>query len=221
MRSTAANQKPFSQRCPVAVLMLLAGLVIGVQNGQAYEHRRDTPSVGGKVQYGALGTEDDWGEIFRWGGGVCINIRQYIGRSRAIGLTLELQTFNRRGTVPKSADGTETLDADELETQILMVDYYIYMQRKRRRTPYVVISGGFYRPQLMYKFIDASGNPSEHVEYPGEGFILRTGLGLEYFLTRNFSIDGLVSGYYLSTPGVSGITLSGQASIGVQVYFGR
>ncbi len=221
MRSTAANQKPFSQRCLLAVLMLLAGLVIGVQNGQAYEHRRDTPSVGGKVQYGALGTEGDWGEIFRWGGGVCINVRQYIARSRAIGLSFELQTFNRLGTVPKSAEGTEPLDADELETQILMVDYYIYMQRKRRRTPYVVISGGFYRPQLMYRFIDAAGNVSEQVSYPGEGFVLRTGLGLEYFLKRNFSIDSTVSGYYFSTPGVSGITLSGQASIGILFYFGR
>lgn len=198
-------------------LLLLATLALFASDARAYEHRRRTPSVGGKLQYGCMGVNSDWSDVFRWGRGCAVSIRQYVARSQAIGLSFEQQRFKRRSDLPQSS-GIRA--ADEIQFQTLMFDYYIYFHRMYRRTPYLVFSGGFYRPQRIYEFTDIAGHKGSQVDYPSEGFLARIGGGLEYFVTRNFSIDATVSGYYISAPGIDGTTLTTEAALGIQLYVG-
>ncbi len=198
-----------------------AALLVSTLAGDAaaYEHRRKTPSVGGQILYGTTAGDSDWERIFGQGMGVSFSLRQYIARDRAIGLTAEQQVFDHRTSVPLGEDDDK---ADKLEFQLLMVDYYFYFRRMYRQTPYLVISAGFYRPQLIEKFKDPSGDTGEHVNFThNEGFLARAGIGLEHFISRNLSIDARGSGYFVNAPGVDGRLFTAQAAIGLHLYVGR
>ncbi len=184
----------------------------------AYEHRRGTPSVGGQLHLGVLEYDSEWGERFDLGHGGTIKLRQYVARNRAVGITFELQKFD---SAPGFPAGDESFNPDYLQMQILLVDYYLYFRRPQRRTPYVVLSAGFYRPEIVDEITDRFGGTGEQVEHPGEGFIGRTGIGLEYFVSRTFSFDATLSGYYIHAPSRDGLTVSGMAALGIHLYTGR
>ncbi len=204
-----------------ATLLLLGLVLLWTRPAAAYEHRRGTPSVGGQIQYGTMAGDSGWQELFDRGFGARISVRQYIARNRAIGLSAEQQTFDRKDE-DRTNIGANSYDAsfDELQFQMLMLDYYLYFRRMYKRTPYLVFSGGFYRPQLIDQFKEvASGQTGEHVSFQHkEGFVLRAGAGAEWFLARTFSIDGALSAYYLSAPGVDGSVLTVQLALGVHLY---
>lgn len=204
-----------------AGLGLLAGALLLAGDARAYEHRRGTPSAGVRVQFGMTGGDSEWHEIFDQGFGVVVSVRQYIARNRAVGLTAEQQSFDAiHGDEAHIGAGNDDASCDRLQFQLLMLDYYVYFRRMARRTPYLVFSGGFYRPQLIDKFRElGSSDEGEHVGYwHKEGFVLRGGAGFEYFLTRKISLDSTLSGYYISAPGVDGRMLTGQLGLGIHLY---
>jgi hypothetical protein len=208
-----------------AHLALALGVILGTllwaTDAAAYEHRRGTPSFGVQGQFGITAGDSDWHELFDNGFGVSISVRQYIARDRAVGLTAQQQSFDRIHGDPKNAHIEDPTDAayDKLQFQLLMVDYYAYFHRAAKRTPYVVASAGFYRPQLLDQFQEAGTNAEgEHVKYPGEGFLLRAGGGFEYFLARTLSIDSTLSGYFFSAPGEDGRMFTLEFALGLHLY---
>lgn len=220
-------------------LALITVGILGVSTASAYEHRRGTPSVGLQIQYGRLAGDSEiestvpiemetgepdrrgWQDIFDEGDGVTVRLRRYITRDKAVGASFEQQTFLRRVDVDKSDVPGRDASFDEFQLQLFMLDFYQYFFREKRRTPYLVGGGGLYKPQLVERVKDANGIEGEHAGFNNkEGFVLRLGGGLEWFITHGFSIDGSLSGYYLSAPGRSGKALTGQASIGLHLYVG-
>jgi hypothetical protein len=198
-------------------IALLAGTWLA-QPAAAYEHRLNTPSVGGQLQMGDLEYDSDWGDLFAWGRGGTVRLRQYIARNRALGISFELQKFNRESGRP-SAD--PAFKPDFWQAQILLIDYYFYFHRPRKRCEYIVLSPGFYRPEIVDEEKVVGGGNTVQVVHPGENFLARLGLGMEYFVARTFSIDGSVSGYYFHAPGADGLTASVQIALGVHLYAGK
>jgi hypothetical protein len=154
-----------------------------------------------------------------------VRLRRYISRNRAWGLSFEQQRFDRRSSVPVViAEGSDYADddyadLDHIQFQALMLDYYLYFRRMHRRTPYLIFSAGAYRPQFLYDFADeVTGGEGQEVKYPQEGFLARVGAGLEYFISRGFSVDASVSGYLLPRGDISGRTFTAQGAIGFQLY---
>jgi hypothetical protein len=200
----------------------LCGLVIAAMAGpaQAYEHRRDTASVGIQIQYGDLERNSDWGDAFGWGRGVAIHLRNSMARNRAIGLSFEQQRFE--SVEPLAEDVESGGDTDYLEMQTFLVDYFFYFERPQRRCYYAVVSAGFYRPELVDEERLQPDQPKTvNVRYPGENFLARLGGGTEYFVSRKFSVDASVSLYYIRAPKLDGLTASAQFALGVHLYAGR
>lgn len=181
----------------------------------AYEHRRGIPSVGGQLQMGYLGVDSDWTDTFEWSKGGTIRVRQYLARDRAIGFSFEQQKFDRIDNLPPD---NPTFNADALQFQILMVDYYFYFNRIKKLTYYLVLSGGGYRPEIID---NADVGEGFQVEYPKENVLARIGFGLERFLTRTVSIDSSLSFYYFNAPSIDGMTGSAQLALGIHVYTGK
>lgn len=200
----------------------LCGLVVVGMTGsaRAYEHRRDTPSVGVQIQYGVMEGGSDWGDAFGWQGGVAVHLRNSMSRNSAIGLSFELQRFEC--VKPLAEDIEDGGDTDFLKMQTLLADYYFYFERPQRRCYYAVVSAGFYRPELVDEERLQPDQPKTiNVRYPGENFLARLGAGTEYFLSRKFSIDTSASVYYLRAPKLDGLTVSAQFALGVHLYAGR
>jgi len=197
--------------------LVLAGMVTAAQ---AYEHRRDTPSVGIQIQYGVMEGGSDWGESFGWDGGIAVHLRNSMSRNSAIGLSFEQQRFACVKLLPEDIE--EGGDTDFLKMQTLLADYFFYFERPARRCYYAVVSAGFYRPELVDEERLHPDQPKTvHVRYPGENFLARLGAGSEYFLSRKFSVDASASVYYLRAPKLDGLTASAQFAIGVHLYAGR
>jgi hypothetical protein len=217
-------------------LILLSLMLTLTGAGEAYEHKRNTPSVGGQGMFGYLEGDTDWRDAFSEGLGLNFSIRMNYERNRAYGLSFEQHHFDRITGLGLYEGPLSMHEATDLEFQLLTFDFYQYFNRPQRRTYYVMGSAGFYRPQLLYKFTDGAGVTSTQASFPGEGVCARVGVGIEYFLKRKFSIDARISGYYFHggditeytedthNPGEllettkNGITVVGQASIGVHLY---
>ncbi len=201
-------------------LGLLWGALLLVPDAAAYEHRRGTPSFGAQVQFGMTAGDSEWKDLFDRGFGVVISVRQYIKRDRAVGLTGQQQSFDRiGGNTNVISTGTDRGSYDRLQFQLLMLDYYAYFRRMAKRTPYIVVSGGFYHPQYVDEGRDVQGTPGEQVGFiDKDGFVLRAGGGLEYFVRRTLSIDSTLSGYFLSAPGVPGTVFTVQLGLGFHLY---
>jgi len=215
-------------RAPRPLLPAWLGLATGVlwlslalaHPAQAYEHRRGTPSIGVQFQLGFLGYDSEWADIFQPGRGVAIRAKQYVARNQALGFSFEQQKFNESTTVPLTDPAWQP---DFLQMQILMVDYYRYFMRQKRRTPYLIASVGFYRPEIVDEGAedDFVPEPGQTVEHPKEGVLARLGVGLEYFIVRAISVDGTLSGYYINTPSQDGLTVSGMFALGIHIYTGK
>jgi len=184
----------------VAAALLAAATVLALAAAPAgaYEHRRNTPSVGGQLQYGDLQYDSDWGDYYGAGRGGAVRLRQYIARNRALGLSFELQKFRRASNRGPEVDG---FHPDYWQAQILMVDYYAYIRRPSKVTQYVVGAAGFYRPEIVDEVKAPAGGKAVTVVHPTEGLLARLGVGTEYFVARTFSIDASVSGYYFGSSG--------------------
>lgn len=203
----------------VTLMASIALVALAPGEAGAYEHRRGTVSAGGQLQYGEMRGDSEWGNVFARDIGGVISVRQYVARNRAWGLTFELQKFKRSADWPKNVVGTT--DADELQYQVLMADYYFYFRRVHKQCPYLVLSAGFYHPQLVYKYKDEQGDEYEEIEYPVDAFVARVGGGLEYFINRTVAVDARLSAYYVGRSGDSGQTISGQVALGVHLYVGN
>ncbi|MCK4305173.1 MAG: outer membrane beta-barrel protein [Candidatus Eisenbacteria sp.] len=216
-------QQRLGEKWGLATLLLLAILAASSGPADAYEHRRNTPSLGAQLQYGYMGGDSAWPNTVRWGWGVAFKLRKYVSRQAAMGVSFEQQKFDRISTLPSfKVIGDDYADLDHLQFQTLMLDYFRYFQRMRRRTPYVVVSAGIYHPQLLYdEKNEITGTEGQHSKHPRDSFIARLGAGLEYFVNRGFSIDGSVSCYYVHTPDLPGRTFTVQMALGCELYPGR
>ena len=219
---TKTNPTLWLSRLPRVLLFLGAAICLLVSSGEAFEHRRGTPSVGAQGMYGILEGDSAWRDTFSEGLGMNFSFRFNFARDKAYGFTFEQQHFNRVRGLDKTGGPGEYLetDADDLELQILMADFYKYFERPKRRSFYVMASAGIYRPQLLYRFTDETGIEADQASFPGENLIGRIGAGMEYFVTRKFSIDVRLSGYYIrgSKESMNGTSVSGQGCIGFHLY---
>ncbi|MBP7669015.1 MAG: outer membrane beta-barrel protein [Candidatus Eisenbacteria bacterium] len=205
----------FLAACLIAVLSSIAP-----PPAQAYEHRRGTPSIGGQLQFGFLGINSDWADVFQPGRGVSVRVKQYISRNQALGISFEQQRFQEQSSVSLVDPECPSCKPDYLQFQTLMVDYYFYIQRPLKRTPYVIASLGFYRPEIVQEGTEDVVEPGQTVSYPNEGVLGRLGIGLEYFVARTFSLDATLSGYYLNAR-ENGTTATTMLALGVHIYTGK
>jgi hypothetical protein len=200
------------------ILVLLLLLAWGAQPrpARAYEQRRNTISLGfqgggglisgsgtyrkGTVQ---LGTHVDYDQ-FDLGTGVAFHVRYSLDRNHAIGFTFEDLRFDRKSG---AIEGTPK----QYQINNFLAEYYLYFHRRAKVSRYIGFAAGFHRPTFRYA-------SSEDV-FPGEGFTANLGGGLEYFLTRPFSLDGSIRAYYLGIKGGSAIV--SELMLGIHYYLLR
>jgi opacity protein-like surface antigen len=131
-------------------------------------------------------------------------LRYSLDPTHALGLSFEDLRFGR-----KSGSAAET--ARQYQVVNYMLDYYVYFNRARKWCPYLAAGAGLHRDTFR-----VSG--AENI-IPPERFVANLGAGLEYFVTKEFTADLLLRGYYLQGNGGNG--LAGSAMLGFQFYLLR
>lgn len=189
-----------------------------------YEQRPNTVSIGGQAGVGYMSGSGAyvWRPLtgsplnyhygdFDIGPSLGIRIRYSLDRTHAIGISWEDQRFWRRSGKP---DGV----ANSYQITTFAGDYYVYFNRPGRLCQYMVIGAGLYWD--TFRFDDSDSDYGEHVKPHESPFLLANlGLGAEYFISRPFSVDLSLRGYY--TRGEGGRALSGQLQLGFQYYLLR
>jgi hypothetical protein len=186
----------------------------------AYEQPRNTISLGVQGQYGALyGQEEElpedlvygaWPKLFQWGEGIAVRLKYSTARNRAFGLSLEDQRFRRKS-------GLNSEYPKQLQLTLYLVDYYLYFDRPKKVSKYIVLGAGLFRPVVREIYKDPlNGREYEQDIFPGENLVVSLGAGLEYFFNRRASIDFSIRAYgYNSDPTLTG---SGEAALGLHYY---
>ena len=186
-----------------AILIFATVLSILPAAAWAYEQPPRTISLGIQGDFGHLwgggylrtletetGTSvTNWIPMTRlqWGFGVSFALRYSLDATHALGLTMADLRFNNVDPLNK-ADPKDQVTADQFQTNVFLVDYYIYMHRRPKVSYYTVIGGGFHK----VTFRDATGGST----ILNGSFVANFGLGMEYFVRRPFSVDASLRGYY-------------------------
>jgi len=200
-------------------LLALGVLAAGFAPALAYEQPRNTISIGIQGQYGLLGGANDpipddtakgsWGSLFDYGEGIALRIRYSTARNRAVGLSFEDQRFRQKGEFNDSYP-------DQLQLTQVLGEYYMYFRRPKKVTQYVVVGAGFHRPAIRIQTTDVNNRELEETRFPGMSITIMAGVGMEYFFSRQASIDVSLRGYGVnSDPSRSG---AGEIALGVHYY---
>ncbi len=136
--------------------------------------RSGTVSLGGGIVYGTL-LGPQLGEEFTNGLGLGFSLRYRSGQDAAYGLSFEAHSF----AVKTQADSAAA--RDKLQLIETTFDYYSFGATRTRMPHYLVIGAGLVQTQIT----DHDGEK----EYPGDGGVFKVGGGIEYWQTRNMTID--------------------------------
>lgn len=208
-----------------ALLGLAALLALGVAPAAAYEHRTSTPSFGAQIGYGRILRGDSYHIInwplpsgqsteadfnlkdthSEWGPSAHIGVRFVLDRSHALGFGFDDLRYRRKDGY--SAEERQALPRWAKFTTF-HADYYLYFQRRSRVCYYVAPFAGLQQRELRFK-----GSEIQTQEYR---LLYGTGVGMEYFVRRSFSID--LSTRILALRGGVGTTVLLQPALGVHVY---
>ncbi|UCF79135.1 MAG: outer membrane beta-barrel protein [Candidatus Eiseniibacteriota bacterium] len=168
-------------------------------------------TVGFQGQYGLLMGEATETEHFDNGAGYAVRLRYYLGRNRALGVSLERQSFA----------GGDAISPDErpeeMNVSVVTVDYFWYFDRKSQLTHYITVGAGVHHPGRDYSaYVSADDEWVGYSTVGPDGIALSLGAGLEYFFHRVVAVDLSARGYGLF--GQDGTLGSVQAAVGFNFY---
>jgi hypothetical protein len=133
--------------------------------------------AGTMAQTGSLGTD------FGSGYGGAFRLRYRMRYERAMGLSFEAQNFDAResklGALP--ADTVASNYIEKTTLQLAGLDIYQMFGTRTRTTK--MLSAGIGIAQTSVKMTDGE------LSYPGDGFYLSVGAGLEHFFYRSWAFD--------------------------------
>jgi opacity protein-like surface antigen len=197
----------------------------------ANEQRRNTPSFGVQGGYGALnGTGAfEWEdndptqpnrtyahEDYRYGAALGFHIRYSLDQSHAVGVTFEDLRYDRK-TFKDLPEADLAKIAKQLQVTTYLIDYYLYLNRRARATPYLLIGGGFNRGTFRFKkhdYVATAIGPCANV-----------GIGVEYFFWPALSMETTLRGAWFGQRDGGqlhwmggGSTVAASAQIGFQYY---
>ena len=207
--------------CPRgAIILAFAACILAGWSGRAaaWEQRRGTVSFGvqggvGSVEGNAIYTRHGYEtdefdyplENYRWGPAIGIRFRYSLDRSHAAGVSLEDLRYRRKSGVDPAA-------AKEFQINTVFFDYYLYLARRERVTPSIVLGVGFHRDAFRF-------DESDHL-IPPLALAANLGGGLEYFVRPPFSIEATLRGYYLGTRGAGEWSVDGAGSVAASLQLG-
>jgi hypothetical protein len=136
--------------------------------------RPGTVSIGGSVQYGALvgGTFSD---DFDNGVGAGFNLRYRTAADAAIALAFEAHNFGVK--VPSDSAAGH----DHAQFIVTTLDYMKFGATRSRMPRYFAIGVGIAQSSIT--------DNDEEKEFPGDGGVVKLGLGMEYWAWRTLSLD--------------------------------
>lgn len=185
------------------------GTVLGIALGLVFltpgpacanEQRRNTWSFGVQGGYGALnGTgvfewEDDDPEVanrthsyenYRYGAALGFRIRRSLDQTHAVGISFEDLRYDRK-TFKDVKPEELALIAKQLQATTYLINYYLYLNRRARATPYVLLGGGFHRDTFRFgkhDYVTTAIGPCANL-----------GMGVEYFVRPAWSLDATLRG---------------------------
>jgi opacity protein-like surface antigen len=186
----------------------------------ANEQRRNTPSFGVQYGYGAMdGTgvfewEDDNPEIpnpqnrhedFRYGGALGFRIRYSLDQTHAVGVSFEDLRYRRKSGVASTV-------AKQFQVATVLIDYYLYFDRRARTTPYLLLGGGFHRDTFRIGKYENLTSPI--------GPCANLGIGVEYFVLPTWTIDGTLRGVWLGERSGGQSRFRGSAPVAASLQLG-
>jgi opacity protein-like surface antigen len=207
--------------CVVLVLVFLTAGPAG-----ANEQRRNTPSFGVQYGYGALnGTgefqwENDNPEVkpdpnrhqdFRYGGVLGLHIRYSLDQTHAVGVSFDDLRYGRKSFPDLSAVKLAKI-AKQLQANGVLINYYLYFDRRARTTPYLLLGGGFHRDTFRFAKSDNQSMPI--------GPCVNLGIGVEYFVRPAWTIDATMRGVWLGARGGGQWRFQGAAPVAASLQLG-
>ncbi|MFH0777047.1 MAG: hypothetical protein V2A71_00305 [Candidatus Eisenbacteria bacterium] len=168
--------------------------------GPIFEER-GTLTVGGFAQYGMLAGDATAVDEYDKGVGYGMRLRYNLGRDRALGISLENQTFE---AVPAPPGDDQPR---KLKIALITMDYIFYFERRSTLTRYLTFGAGVHHPGREYHLNSIIGP---------DGLVLTAGGGFEYFFHKLTSLDVSVRAYGLF--GQDGLMGTAQAAAGINFY---
>lgn len=193
-----------------AGLDLVVGAVLGVHlalalltagPASANEQRRNTPSFGVQGGYGAMNGNGKFEWIpdfegttvfdeyrhqdFRYGGALGLRIRYSLDQTHAVGVGFEDLRYGRK-TGLESPEHPELEPAKQFQVNTVVIDYYLYLNRRDRATPYLLLGAGLHRDSFRFKKNDNL--------VTAIGPCANLGIGVEYFIRPAWSLDTTLRG---------------------------
>jgi len=199
---------------PVKILPLLALAFVSMtitcvcDAGPIFEEK-GTLTVGIHGQYGLLVGDATPADDFDNGKGYGIRLRYYLGRNRALGVSLDRQTFTAANA------GSPSERPEEMNVAVMTVDYLWYFDRKSDLTRYITVGAGVHHPSRDFSEY-SSGSWVGYSKVGPDGLVVCLGAGLEHFFHRVVAVDFSVRSYGLF--GQDGVLGSVEAAIGFNFY---
>jgi len=136
--------------------------------------RNGTVSLGGGATFGTL-LGPELGQEFANGLGLGFSLRYRTAYDQAYGLSFEAHNFS---VVTSSVADTAH---SKLQVIVTTLDYYAYGATRTRMPHYLVLGVGLAQTRI-------NDNDGEK-EYPGDGGVFKVGGGVEYWQSRNMTVD--------------------------------
>lgn len=201
----------------VGLIGVLALLTVGPV--LANEQRRNTPSFGVQYGYGAVnGTgEFQWDngtpevpfpnrhQDFRYGGALAFHIRYSLDQTHAVGISFDDLRYNRKS-------GLDSRVAKQLQVNNVLINYYVYIDRRAKTTPYLLLGGGFHRDAFRFAKADNQSVPM--------GPCANVGFGVEYFVRPAWTIDATLRGTWLGSRGGGQWSFRGSSPVAASLQLG-
>jgi hypothetical protein len=201
-------------RVPVNILLLFALVFVCMATASACVagpifEEKGTLTVGFHGQYGLLVGDAPSADHFDNGAGYGVRLRYYLGRNRAMGVSLDRQTFSG------VASGSLTQRPEEMNVAVMTVDYLWYFDRKSSLTRYITAGAGIHHPSRDYS--EYSNNSwVSYSDVGPDGIVLCVGAGLEHFFHRVAALDFSARAYGLFAQG--GALGSVEVAVGMNFY---
>lgn len=209
----------------VAFAVLLSLTSFLAPSALAYEHRKSTPSFGAQFGYGKLlkGEEfhvRDWPlgggntteadfkmkDVFNaYGPSLHFGVRFTLDRNHALGFGFDDIRYERKS----GYDWSQRQALPRwLKFTTVHADYYLYFHRRMKVSYYVAPFAGIQQQELRFKKSDIQSN-EYRLLYGGSA-------GVEYFVTRSFSLD--LTGRVFALKGKNDTNVTFQPALGIHLY---
>jgi hypothetical protein len=182
-------------------------------------------TLGGWFQYGVIEGESRYGLDFTNGPGYSLHFRYNVSRKAAIVFYFDNQRYEATGdSIPGGGTPPDKLTLTNAHAG---VRFFSIPQGDVIR--YLEVTGGFYRPEIEFLRTQQSSIGTE-ICFPGEGFLMHAGAGVEIFFTSAWALELGLHGYGLFGKGLCRTDVergekefsgSGQVVVGVDYFLFR